>query len=138
MPIGGWEVFEKQSGGKGYEKYDAIYALIVGRSKKPHVLYFSKKAYEDMGKPDWVQIRFNGSEVGFFPAKEEEPNAYKIAFTGDDHRSGRAFINSRAVVEATNTKGKRKLKSGVYMAQMHNNQPTKVLVINSNDEPSYL
>lgn len=134
-PIGGWTVFEKQSGGKGYEKYDSIYAVIVAKSKKPAVMYLSAKAYEDLGKPTHIQIMFNGTEVGLTSCDASEQNGYTVAFT--EGKPGRAFINSRSAVESTKG-GKRKLKPGVYMAQMHTNGPNKILVINSNDEPSYL
>lgn len=133
MPIGGWQVFEKQTGGKQYEKYDTIYAVIVSNSKKPSHLYLSKKSYEDLGNPEWVTFLFNGTEVGISPADETTRNAYKIAFPVEGAK--RPFLNCRAMIESTKG-GKRKLKQGVYMARMLEMSPNRILVFNSNDEPS--
>lgn len=136
----GWTVHEKKGAGQ-FGKYDTIHAVIIGATKKgsPSSIYFSDKAYAEMGKPKFIEVRHNGTDVGFFPLTGEEAaensNAYTVQYSGEygedkDRGEGRAMITARTVI------AEYKLQSGVYSASVYIDGSTHVITINSNDRPS--
>ncbi len=128
--IGGWEEFEKRTGGSAYDKYDSSLAVIVAKGKKPSHLYLSKLALEKLGNPTHVSIHFNGTEIGFMASSNMNPNGYKLARSDALKDDSRQFINCRAVIV------EKRLRPGAYTAYLHETLPNKLIVINANDIPS--
>jgi len=131
----GWQVFEPRGvGNYKYNKYDNQVKVIVAEGigkQEGHsngTVYLSKKALEELGNPEWIQIMFSGSEMGFTPG--EHGNAYKLTLPSGKNGSGRPFLNLNAAVRS------RRIRPGVYDAHVEINGLVKIVVFNMNSAPS--